>query len=930
MNKPTGTSSVEAEIQSLVKAEAFAAEPVPYAEAAIKPRPVEVTFFSKEKNRPPTVPPPSPTAPTPNTRVHDYEVVKLLGHGTSGSVFLGRDLRLGRKVAIKIIRASSPEHAQRFESQARTLIGCHHENIGVLYDAGLWRGSPFMVLEYLEGHPLTKLMTGRPMPALRAVELLLPVVRALVLAHSQGVVHRNLKPDNIFVTEAGRTTVLDLGIEQALNRDAQAIEYVQRLEEPHPRALMASLLAMAPEQWGRAVPVDHRADLWAVGIMLFQLLSGQHPMAPLSGGQLVITGTMADPCPKLQSVMPQVAQALAQIVDRCLCKPKEQRWPDAVTLLHALESWLPARPTRALALDECPYLGLSSFQQADADRFHGRQLETAAVVNRLAERPLIAVIGPSGVGKSSFVRAGVLPALERSGWGAVELRPGRAGLMAFAAVLTDDPEEQRRLTGRLTTEPGLFGAALRARALREQQNLVLFVDQLEDLYTLGHDAAQRWAFTSCLAAVADDVAAPVRVVLTIRSDFFDRVAEDRSFMAELNRGLVFLNAMGTEALREAIMLPAAAAGYGFETPTIVDDMLAHLSVNPSALPLMQFALGQLWATRDSKNKTLTWRSYDAMGGIESALGRSADTALARVPAQSLPVVRTLLRRLVTPGRTRGLAFVTELPTGPETMQWLETLVQARLIVAHSLAGAYAIELAHESLIAHWPTLKRWVDEQHEHLAFLERVRAAAQHWQRQSRDPALLWQAKRADEAVHFRREFEGPLSSTQAAFLDSSIAMSTKKIRRRRSVVVSSLVVLTVLLLTAGAGLIKLRLAKFEAEQRQAQAEAGEVAARQHVLEAEVRQRALTQALSLLETQHSEAVRKQQELEQAVEAATAVRTPAAHTGSPQKPRAALRLPTTEPSSIEPLKTELNRRDEITRAKRPEPDLSSSVIEDLK
>jgi len=150
--------------------------------------------------------------------------------------------------------------------------------------------------------------------------------------------------------------------------------------------------------------------------------------------------------------------------------------------------------------------------------------------------------------------------------------------------IADEMAEQKKLEQRLIKEPGFVGAVLRGRARREKKHILLFVDQFEELYTLVPDPVERTAFTASLAAVADDPTSPIRLVISIRSDFLDRVPEDPRFMAELSQGLVFLNSPGTEGLREAIVSPAELAGYRFESTAIVDDMIKHLATTSGALP----------------------------------------------------------------------------------------------------------------------------------------------------------------------------------------------------------------------------------------------------------------------------------------------------------------------------------------------------------
>jgi len=965
--------------------------PVNNPDEAPPPRPsprVEVTTFPKGQNRSSPVPAPAPLqlvnpAPTPpiasepgepetevvdpepGTRIHHYEVIKLIGRGGMGSVFLGRDTRLGRKVAIKFLRTQSPDLTKRFILEARTTAACSHENIVVIYEVDVWSGAPFMVLEYLQGQPLSKLMPETRLPPSRAVELMVPVVRALAYAHSQGVVHRDLKPDNIVVTDSGLTKVLDFGIAKVLHGDEKAPEYVSRprasnatLEDNDSSeltqrgAMMGTLATMAPEQWGIGVPIDHRADIWAVGIMLYTMLAGHHPLAPLTGNALMVTAILTDPMPSLATAVPELPLGLVEAVDQCLRKHKENRWPDAVSLLRALEPFLPGRFTRDLKLDESPYAGLSSFQEADADRFFGRQLEVAAMVNRLSERPLIGVVGPSGSGKSSFVRAGVVPALKRSGdWEVLVVRPGRSPLAALASAISpligttgsvaDELAEQQALATRLTTEPGFVGAVLRARARREKKNILLFVDQFEELYTLVPDAAERWAFTSSLTAVADDVTSPIRLVLSIRSDFLDRVPEDPRFMAELSQGLMFLNAPGTGGLREAIVQPAEMAGYTFETPTIVEDMVTHLSSTQGALPLLQFAAQKLWENRDPAKKCLTKLGYEAIGGVTGALASHADAVLAKLPPQSLNTVRSVLLRLVTPERTRAIVSIDELRDQPGnekvTQTLIDELVQARLLVVQTGAGATTVELVHESLIHRWPTLKRWLEESGEDTAFLEQVRASARQWQQQSRDHELLWRGELADEATRFRRRYKGPLSDSQEAFLDSTIALGARAVKRRRSLVAGAMTLLSVLLLTASVALLKIQSAKSEADQQRALAEAAEADARKNLLAAEASRRKATETATQLEASNVELRKQQEALEQAMAASEAARVAATASETRAKMSAAEaasakeRIEHSKRRVEEAMsKVEALRREEAARARKLEQQLGSPVIDELK
>jgi serine/threonine protein kinase len=454
--------------------------------------------------------------PEPGTRINQYELIKLLGEGGMGTVYLARDLRLGRRVAIKFLQSQQPELTQRFLVEARATARCQHDNIVVIYEVGEQASMPYMALEYLTGHPLKHwLKNGQRLPYTRAVEIMVQVLRALECAHGQGIVHRDLKPDNIFIMGSGTIKVLDFGIAKVLEATTplQVSSGAIRMPSPLELAtgsnsaltrhgtLMGTLKYMSPEQWGIGIEIDHLSDIWASGVLLHRMICGRHPLHPLNGNQLVVTAMLELPMPSMQEAAPsEVPRELVQIVDRCLLKLKEQRWQSAPALLRALEPFQPGRRSLELQLDELPYAGLSSFQESDAGKFFGRNSEIAAMVTRIRDRPLMAVVGSSGVGKSSFIRAGVVPALKRSGeqWETLVVRPGRKPMDALASItapmvattanLTDELAEKAKLVDQLRKEPGHLGHLLRGRARRDNRKILLFVDQFEELYTQTQNA----------------------------------------------------------------------------------------------------------------------------------------------------------------------------------------------------------------------------------------------------------------------------------------------------------------------------------------------------------------------------------------------------------------------------------------------------------
>ncbi len=690
---------------------------------------------------------PASDACPPGSRLDQYEVVRQIGRGGMGTVYLARDLRLGRLVAIKLLSRLGVQDNARFLTEARVTARCNHENIVVIHDVGEHSGQPYMVFEYVAGQTLRAWLDDRarssgdsatPIEPSVAVHRMVPVVRALAYAHDLGIVHRDLKPANIMLTDAGTIKVLDFGIAKLIAGDDPAGVAFHLPLTTEPGVIMGTLPYMSPEQL-EGGPVDHRTDLWAVGIMLYQMVTGEHPV--IHDGANVQRALLD--LASLELAMPSVEERcsdlgpLAGIIDRCLLKDPSHRTRDAHVLLQELEAIAIGSRVVALRHDGNPFAGLASFQEADADRFYGRAREICAVVARLRSSPLVALAGPSGVGKSSLVRAGVIPALKRSGegWDTFIVRPGRSPLVSLGSILLDlassgsaqiaasivaDSDEH---AAGLRAAPGQLGARLRAHAHSKRRRVLVCIDQFEELYTLCADSGERAAFLACLDGVADDAGSPLRVLVSIRSDFLDHLAEHRELADRISHGLMFVPPLDRDGLRDALVRPVEAADCRYEDPGMVDEMLEAVAAAPGSLPLLQFAASRLWTERDRDRRLLTRASYLAMGGIAGTLADHADAVLGAIPGREHPFVRAIFERLVTPERTRAvvsLGELRELPGDPDDIERLiHRLVAARLLIVEARAGDdRTAELVHESLIERWPTLIGWLDENRGDAAFL--------------------------------------------------------------------------------------------------------------------------------------------------------------------------------------------------------------------
>jgi eukaryotic-like serine/threonine-protein kinase len=770
----------------------------------------------------------------PGARIHQYELIRELGRGGMGMVWSARDLRLGRRVAIKFLLHASRGVADRFLTEARATAQCSHDNIVIIHEVEEIANTPYMVLELLDGSSLRDVIDsfgpGARLPPSRVIELVLPIARALERAHELGIVHRDLKPENVFVTNAGQVKVLDFGIAKALGTPERLSSLdlgsaTLPVNLTREGSMIGTLPYMSPEQMGVGA-VDHRTDLWAVGIMMFEMLVGRHPIVPFTLDALLSNAVAPAPMPTVLSLVPDVPEALSAIVETCLHKAKADRFASATDLVRKLEELAPGRAGRALAEGESPYPGLTAFQEGDADRFFGRARDVARMVARVRELPITGVIGPSGVGKSSFVRAGVGPALKASGerWDAVTMRPGRQPIAALANVIgrltttvTGDGRADD-LLGRLQAEPGYAGTVMRQRAQQTGGHVLLFVDQFEELYTLVADAAERRAFTAALSAIADDSTAPTRVVVSMRSDFVDRISEDPHFMEELSRGLVFLSTPDRRGLREALVAPVEMVGHRFESPAMIDDMLDALGSASGALPLLQFAAAKLWDGRDRKRRLLTTATYHAIGGITGALAAHADEVLASQSTSSQKLAHQIFRRLVTPERTRAIVELTDLHQldgdRADIVRTLDQLVAARLLVVQTRgeAGGGTVEIVHESLIDRWPTLRRWLDEDQDDAAMLAQLAAAAKQWDAKQRPHGLLWRGEAMEEARRWYAVRPRRLPDRERAFLDAAFALARRGQRLRRAALIGAFAVLAAIAGAAFVAFLRVRDAEMHA----------------------------------------------------------------------------------------------------------------------
>ena len=284
------------------------------------------------------------------TRLDDYEVETLIGSGGMGEVYRARDTRLKRAVAIKVLPqfvSNDPDRLRRFEQEAQAAAALNHPNILAVFQLGTYQGTPYMVLELLEGQNFRELLRNGVLPVRLVVDYGGQIARGLAAAHAKGIVHRDLKPENLFLTKEGRVKILDFGLakltqgQPALDSNAPVVT-----ERTEPGIVMGTAGYMAPEQV-RGKKADHRADIFAFGAILYEMLAGRRAFRKATSVETMSSILNEEP-ERISQLVPNLPASLQRVVQRCLEKDPEQRFQSASDLGFALEAWSDSREVAPL------------------------------------------------------------------------------------------------------------------------------------------------------------------------------------------------------------------------------------------------------------------------------------------------------------------------------------------------------------------------------------------------------------------------------------------------------------------------------------------------------------------------------------------------------------------------------------------------------
>ncbi|XYI02509.1 protein kinase domain-containing protein [Sorangium sp. So ce1128] len=766
---------------------------------------------------------------SPPSTFDGYRLLRLIGRGGMGSIYLAHDSLLDRPVAIKFIASVRPDALarQRFLIEARALARLSHPNVVAVHRVGEVDDRPYLVAEFIRGRSLAAL--DGPVDWKRALSLGLGLARGLGAAHRHGVLHRDIKPQNAMLGEAGELKLIDFGLAKVIKEPAAALAagpppssrraaLVLRESDSaatsstlaladdrtagtltreadrasgtltRPGALLGTPLYMAPEVL-RGEPATRQSDIYGLGAVLHELCTGTAHRARVSPDASLDDWIDAAPAP-LESAVSGIDPRFAAAIARCLAPAPERRFGSGEALAEALEL-IELEEPRAPIPEGNPYRGLRPFEAEHRALFFGREGDIRAVLDRLRAEPLVVVAGDSGVGKSSLCRAGVLPRVVEGALGegrafqVFSLVPGRRPLAALAAALDSiTVEVDAASPSSNLLSDGDVESLTRAQLLRiaRGRGALFFVDQLEELFTLAAPAeAARFAEALCHLG---SLAAGVRVLATVRGDFFTRLSTLPALGDEPGRALYVLRPLGPNGIRAAITAPARRTGITFESEDVVDALVEAGSAAAGGLPLLQFALAELWDARDPVARLIPRAALEAIGGVTGALARHADAVIAALSPSEQAAAQRILVRLVTAEGTRARRSAAELGLEEAAARAaLEALIHGRLVVGREVregtpgppsASGTSYEVAHEALVRGWGALGAWLERDREDRRERERLEVAAAEWARLGGAPEALWRARQLAEAARLGEEALGP---NERAFL----AASRRRLRRAR-----------------------------------------------------------------------------------------------------------------------------------------------------
>lgn len=715
-----------------------------------------------------------------------YELQNRIGVGGFGAVYRAYQSTVGREVAIKVILpeyANHPDFIRRFETEAQLVARLEHPFIVPLFD--YWRDSngAYLVMRYFrEGNLRDRLDEGHYYEPEEAVRLVEQISGALAVAHRNGVIHRDLKPDNILLDDDGNAYLTDFGIAKVKKQD----------DNEEDEGISGSPGYMSPEQIINN-PVTPQTDIYSLGIVIYEITTGRHPFSGSSTTELIMRH-LQEPLPNIDPDE-NLPPSLNDVIQRATSKDPQSRFPDVLELAKAFKSAVvedfeadTVVVEENLSMIVNPYKGLRPFEEADASDFFGREALIQQLLGRLSEQSdvsrFLAVVGPSGSGKSSVVKAGLLPALRwgdvagSEDWFIVQMKPGmnpinnlETELQSVALAQVDDLQ-----TLLMQDDRGLLNAA--AAIFPSGEELLLVIDQFEEVFTLLESEQQRTHFLSMIRTAVMSPESRVRVIVTLRADFYDRPLLYEGFGTLMRLRTEVVLPLSSAELEKAITGPAERVGLIVESDFLAA-VVADVREEPGALPLLQYVLTEVFERRSGR--MLTLKGYQASGGALGALARRADELYNELNPKSQDITRQVFLRLVTLGEgtedTRRRVQWAELTSfgilRDDLQKVLDAFGKYRLLSfdRDPQTREPTIEVAHEALIREWQLLREWLSASRDDVRLQRNLSASAMEWMNAGRDLSFLLRGNRLSQFEEWAEETDLVLTDGEREYLSASIA---------------------------------------------------------------------------------------------------------------------------------------------------------------
>ena len=650
-----------------------------------------------------------------------YRLLERIGGNSLGSIYRASQPNVGRDVAIRIVhehRANDPAFVRRFESDAQSVAALEHPRVAPVYD--YWRepGRAYVVSRFLRGGSLRDLLERSGPPGRdRCVQILTQVAEGLMAAHGRGVTHGNVRASNVLFDEEGNAYLTDFSIGTPAVRIRDDV---------------SAFADLVGETMGERLPVDLGDVLARIG-----------------------TDTGDD-----QAAFETILDILGVNAESSVARVSVRN----------------------------PYKGLRPFLEADAIDFFGRETFVRRLLERLAANGgsprFTVVVGPSGSGKSSVVRAGLVSAIRAgkasgsAGWLVTDMHPGRHPFEELdAALMRIAVRPPAGLLARLESGPRGLLEVVEAIVPADAQ-LLLVVDQFEELFTLTEDEDERALMLESLRVAAADPASRVRVIATLRADFYDRPLRYPRIGPLLGSTTEVLSPLTPEELERAIVRPAERSGLQVDR-SLVPQIAADVAEQPGALPLVQYALTELYDRRDDGRLTL--EAYRDIGGVGGALASSAEHLYVTRHAAGQDAIRQLFLRLVTLGEgvadTRRRVPTSELVAIEVDRSAMEAAIDSygrhRLLTfdRDPATREPTVEIAHEALLSAWGRLRDWVDEARDDVRMRRRLSDAAREWEHNDRDPSFLLSGSRLNQFTAWESSTSLALGLEERGYLQASTA---------------------------------------------------------------------------------------------------------------------------------------------------------------